>query len=163
MERKLGASRDWLNVNDPGPLTGLDDATLTRLIEMCKGLRTFVDIEAKCGVLFAPDEAVRYDEKAVKKWLLKDDGAGLAVLREMSQRLAALADWSPPALDALIRGYAEERSLDFGKVAQPLRVAVTGTTISPQISDTLALLGRERALARIWRAVQAATVQAGQL
>jgi glutamyl-tRNA synthetase len=163
MERKLAGFRDWLSVNEPGPLTDLDDATLTRLIEMCKGLRTFPDVAHKCAVLFAPDDNVRYDEKAVKKWLLKDDGAGLAVLRELRQRLAALDDWSPAALDQLIRAYGEEHGLDFGKVAQPLRVAVTGTTISPQISDTLAVLGKERTLARLALAAQTAAAAREQL
>jgi glutamyl-tRNA synthetase len=150
-ERKLAAFRDWLSVSEPGPLTSLDDALLTRLIECCKGFRTFPDIEFKAGILFAPDAVVRYDEKAVKKWLLKDDGLGKRVLEELSTNLAGLADWSVGTLDAAVRAYAEKRGLDLGKVAQPLRVAVTGTTISPQIADTLALLGRERTLARIRR------------
>ena len=151
MDRKLAAFRDYLAANEPGPLTGLDDTVLTRLIELCEGFRTFPDIEVKCGALFAPDESLTYDEKAVKKWLLKGEGLGLKVLREIRAMLAELGDWSPPALDQLIRGYAEQQELGLGKVAQPLRVAATGTTVSPQISDTLALLGRERTLARIDR------------
>ena len=150
-ERKLAAFRDWLAVNEPGPLTGLDDATLAHLIELCRGFRTFADIELKCGALFVPDEAIEYDEKAVKQHLLKGEGQGVAVLRELRPRLAALSDWTAAALDAAVRAFADERQLGLGKVAQPLRVAVTGTTISPQISDTLALLGRERVLARIDR------------
>jgi glutamyl-tRNA synthetase len=150
-ERKLAAFRDWLAVNEPGPLTELDDATLAHLIELCRGFRTFADIELKCGALFVPDEALEYDEKAVKQHLLKGEGQGVAVLRELRPRLAALSDWTAAALDAAVRAFADERQLGLGKVAQPLRVAVTGTTISPQISDTLALLGRGRTLARIDR------------
>ncbi len=150
-QRKLAAFRDWLAVNEPGPLTGLDDATLAHLIELCRGFRTFADVELKCGALFVPDEALEYDEKAVKQHLLKGEGQGVAVLRELRPRLAALSDWTAAALDAAVRAFADERQLGLGKVAQPLRVAVTGTTISPQISDTLALLGRERTLARIDR------------
>jgi glutamyl-tRNA synthetase len=150
--RLLAALRDWLSVNEPGPLTDLDDATLTKLLELCAGFRTFPDIALKCGALFMPDEALEYDPEAVKKWLLKGERVGLKVLADMAARLAALADWSPTALDELIRAYAEEQGLGLGKVAQPLRVAVTGTTISPQIFDTLALLGKERTLARLERA-----------
>lgn len=161
--RKLAAFRDWLSVSEPGPLTNLDDVLLTRLIECCQGFRTFPDIEFKAGILFAPDDAVRYDEKAVKKWLLKDDGQGQRILSELGTQLSGLPDWSTGTLDALVRGYAEQRGLELGKVAQPLRVAVTGTTISPQIADTLALLGRERTLARIARALQAAAQAAEPL
>jgi glutamyl-tRNA synthetase len=153
LERKLAGLRDWLSVSERGPLTGLDDAMLTRLIELCRGFRTFPDIEYKAGRLFAPDEAIRYDPAAVKQWLLKGERAGMKVLKDMQELLAALADWSPAKLDELIRGYAEQHGLGLGKVAQPLRVAVTGTTVSPQIADTLALLGRERTLARIVRAL----------
>jgi len=152
-ERKLAACRDYLRVNEDGPLSGLDDGTLRQVIELCRGLRTFADLELKCGALFAPDEALQYDEQAVKQHLLKAEHAGLQVVREMQSRLAALAEWTTPALDALIRGYAEEKHLGLGKVAQPLRVALTGTTISPPIAETLALLGRERSLARLKRAL----------
>ncbi len=151
MERKLAGLHDWLSVNDSGPLIGLDESLLARLLELCRGFRTFPDIEYKCGALFVPDEALHYDPKAVKDVLLKGDRAGAKVLQELRERLAGLADWSAPRLEEVIRAFAEQRGLGLGKVAQPLRVAVSGTTVSPQISDTLALLGRERTLARITR------------
>jgi len=150
-QRKLAGLRDYLSVNPPGPLTPLDDATLTRLIEMCPGLRTFRDIERKCAALFVPDENIQYDPDAVKQWLLKGSGAGVQVLQIMRAALAALPDWSPAALEQLIRGHAESQSLALGKVAQPLRIAVTGGTVSPPIFETLALLGRERTLVRVRR------------
>lgn len=156
MPRKLAAFRDWLSVNEPGPMTGLDDATLVRVLEACHGFRTFEDVDRKAGVLFAADEAYAYDDKAVRKWLLKNEAAGLKVVQDLKALLAAATDWSPAALDDLIRRYAEQHNLELGKVAQPLRVAVTGTTISPQISETLGLLGRGRTLARIERAVRVA-------
>ena len=153
-ERKLAAFRDYLSVNEAGPLTGLDDALLERLMKLCAGFRTFSDIVTKCAALFAPDESLQYDPKAVKKWLLKGERPGLKVLGELREALQGLDDWSPQNLDTFIRAFAEQRDLGLGKVAQPLRVATTGTTISPQISDTLALLGRERTLARIDRALK---------
>ncbi len=156
--RQLAAFRDYLRVNEPGPLTNLDDAMLARALELCRGYRTFRDIEFKCGALFMPDDEIRHDPQAVKKWLLKGDGAGLAVLRELRGQLAALDDWSGPALDQFIRGYADTRQLGLAKVAQPLRVAVTGTTISPAIFDTLALLGKTRTLARIDRTLNSVTL-----
>lgn len=153
-QRTLAGLRDYLRVNEPGPLTPLDDVLLGRLIELCAGFRTFPDIELKCGALFAADETLRYDPDAVKKWLVKGDGAGLKVLRELRAELAGLSEWTAVRLDESIRAFAERNALGLGKVAQPLRVAVTGTTISPQIADTLALLGRERTLARIDRVMR---------
>lgn len=147
--RKTAGLRDYLNVNAPGPLTGLDDATLARLIEICPGLRTFADIETKCAALFIADDALVYDPEAVKKNLLKGQPSGATVLQDLRSHLAEIGDWTAPAVDAAVRGFAEARGLGLGKVAQPLRVAVTGTTVSPQISDTLAVLGKARTLARI--------------
>ena len=61
-------------------------------------------------------------------------------------------DFSPPALDAALRRYAETTGRKLGQVAQPLRAALTGSTTSPGIDETLAALGRDEALARIARA-----------
>lgn len=159
LPRKLAGLRDYLAVNEPGPLTGLDDARLAHLIELCAGFRVFADIEDKTAIFFAPDEAVRYDEDAVRKVWLKNDGEGLRVLRELRERLAAHADWSPPALEALLRQAGESAGLGLGKIAQPLRVALTGTTVSASLFHSLPLLGQQRTLARIDRAlVHAATM-----
>ena len=73
----------------------------------------------------------------------------LDLLRELRGELDAAADWSAPALDALVRGYCERRGRKPREAAAPLRLAVTGGAVSPGIGDTLALLGRERALARL--------------
>ena len=175
-ERKLAAFKDWLAVNaadqtqnsafsiqhsesarQRSPFAGLDDATLIRVIDVCRGFRTFADVERKAGPLFMTDEqlAARVDEKAVKKWLLKEPAAGQPrgqdVVRELAGVLAAQADWSPAALEELIRKFAEARGVELGKVAQPLRVALTGGTISPAIGETLALMGQESVLQRIER------------
>jgi glutamyl-tRNA synthetase len=70
------------------------------------------------------------------------------LLRDVGQALAA-TDFSTPALDAALREFATQKSLKLGQVAQPLRAALTGSTVSPGIDATLAALGREEALARI--------------
>lgn len=150
-ETNLAAFRNCLSVNENSALRGLDDSTLKRLIAINAGFRTFRDIDCKAAAMFVPDEQLKYDEAAIKKVLLKGKGAGVAVLKEMRAKLDGLAEWNPAALEELIRGFAEARSLGLGKVAQPLRLAVTGSTISPPIFDTLDLLGRERCLARIDR------------
>jgi glutamyl-tRNA synthetase len=70
------------------------------------------------------------------------------MLREVGAALAE-TDFSVPAIDAALRGFAERSGLKLGHVAQPLRAALTGTTVSPGIDTTLAALGREESLARI--------------
>lgn len=155
IERRAAAIRDFLSVNPSSVLSKADDAMLTKLVTINEGARVMRDIEVKSASLFIADDAIRFDAKAVKDVLHKGDGAGLKVLAEFRGTLAANEDWSSPALDALLRGYAEKTGLGLGKIAQPLRVAVTGTTVSPPIFDTLALLGKERTLRRIDRALQA--------
>jgi glutamyl-tRNA synthetase len=85
-----------------------------------------------------------------------DDQAAALLTPEARGRLAsahaalvALANWDGPALEAAIREVAEGSGVKLGKLAQPLRAALTGRTTSPGIFDVLALLGREESLARI--------------
>ncbi len=70
------------------------------------------------------------------------------MLRGLGDALGG-TDFSAPALDAALRGFAEQAGLKLGQVAQPLRAALTGSTVSPGIDATLMALGREEALARI--------------
>jgi len=72
-----------------------------------------------------------------------------AVLAQISALLAAEQDWTTEALEANLKAYAEAHGLGLGKLAQPLRAALTGQTTSPGIFDVLALLGKEESLARI--------------
>jgi glutamyl-tRNA synthetase len=72
-----------------------------------------------------------------------------AVLASAHARLVALANWDAPVLEAAIREVAEDTGVKLGKLAQPLRAALTGRTTSPGIFDVLALLGRDESLARI--------------
>jgi glutamyl-tRNA synthetase len=71
------------------------------------------------------------------------------LLQRTYERLAALADWDGGSLEAAIREVAESQDVKLGKLAQPLRAALTGRTTSPGIFDVLALLGRDESLARI--------------
>ena len=88
-----------------------------------------------------------WDEKAVKKHLQAEGAAD--VLRAMHAKLVALPVWKPADIHALVAEVAEERGIGMGKVAQPLRVAMTGTAVSPSIEDTVYLAGRDVALKRI--------------
>jgi glutamyl-tRNA synthetase len=98
-------------------------------------------------------DALTRDPKAVAKHLSGDAPQLLARVRE---RLDALDSWDAVAIHAALNDLATQLATGLGKVAQPLRVAVTGTSVSPPIDATLALLGRGRSLARIDAALAAA-------
>ena len=72
-----------------------------------------------------------------------------ALLAELSRKLETTEHWTAEALDNAIRAFADKKGLKFGKVAQPLRAALTGGASSPGIFDVLAILGREESLGRI--------------
>ena len=91
-------------------------------------------------------ERVEIDPKAAAKHLTTD---ARALLVAAHAQLAALPEWTAAAIHTCINALAANLQLGLGKVAQPLRVAVTGTAVSPPIDATLALLGRERSLARM--------------
>jgi glutamyl-tRNA synthetase len=93
------------------------------------------------------------DERAL---LLLDEPA-MALLEKVKSAVAGVTEWSAEALEEAVRGVAEEAGIGLGKVAQPLRVALTGRTTSPGIFDVLALLGREESLARLSDRLQPAT------
>jgi glutamyl-tRNA synthetase len=91
-------------------------------------------------------DAVSYDDAAVEKVLRNELGG--KVLAAVPAVLADCA-WGEEAVEAALRGLAQEIEVGFGKLAQPVRVAVTGTTVSPPLFGTIVLLGRERVLARL--------------
>jgi len=91
-------------------------------------------------------ERIEVDPKAAAKYL---GGEGRAVLAKVRERLHGLPQWDAPAVHAALNDLAAVLQSGLGKVAQPLRVAVTGTPVSPPIDTTLELLGRDRTLLRI--------------
>ncbi len=113
--------------------------------ERCK---TLVEM-AEQSVYFYKDFA-EYDEKAARKNF--KPGAG-EVLQMIQEQFTELSEWQAEALHRIIIDSAEKLQLKLGKVAQPLRVAITGAAVSPAIDITLALLGREKTLQRIARAI----------
>jgi glutamyl-tRNA synthetase len=67
----------------------------------------------------------------------------------MAETLRGLNEWSVPAIDAAMRALAETKGLKLGKLAQPLRAALTGRTVSPGIFEVMVLIGREESMARL--------------
>ncbi|MGL5948201.1 MAG: glutamate--tRNA ligase [Aeromonas sp.] len=118
---------------------------VTLLAERCN---TLVEMAAQSRYLFEEYEAI--DEAAAKKHLR---GVAAEPLTLVKAKLAALADWNVAALHEAINATATELGQGMGKVGMPLRVAVTGTGQSPGIDAVMALVGKERTLARIDRAL----------
>jgi glutamyl-tRNA synthetase len=145
-EKLLGHFKSYLRAIK-SPVLSADDQLLSKLINLCEGARTLADIERKTRFFFLSDDKIEYDRNAVQKVLIKD--GGLAILPIIRDKLAAMGQLSEQAIEDMLRLLAEERGVGLGKIAQPLRVAITGTTISPPIFDSVEMLGKLNTLARI--------------
>ena len=91
-----------------------------------------------------------YDEKAVRKHVTPDV---LALLAEASGELGKLENWTAPAIHELINAFATAKGISLGKLAQPIRLAVCGGTVSPPIDATLAILGKAESMSRLVKAL----------
>ena len=103
------------------------------------------------------DEELTWEKsKQVEKALLSGTPSGLDRLKELRGVLEAVATWTPTGIEESIRQWATTAGLaeQIGQIAQPLRVGVTGSTVSPPIFDTLAILGKSSSLRRIDRCLQ---------
>lgn len=118
------------------------------VIALRERAQTLKEIAEKSAIWFGPIS--EYDDKAVAKHLTEAARAPLADARE---RIAALPEWTPDAIGDALKATAETQGIGMGKIAQPMRVAITGTQVSPDIGHTVYLAGREEALKRIDAAI----------
>ena len=95
-------------------------------------------------------EEIIFDEKAAKKFLTRESAAPIASL---VQKLSALGDFTEAAIERAFTQTLEEHGLQMGALAQPVRVALTGGTVSPGIHDVIAVLGKERTIRRLQSAL----------
>ena len=134
LEQRLGNSLDQSRIERL-------DRGLAPLMERAN---TIVDLAARAWYLVAPLPLAMEDKAAA---LLTDEAR--ALLSRLRDDFGALSDWSHESLETAVRGFAERETLKLGKVAQPLRAAMTGQAASPGIFDVLYALGRDEALARL--------------
>jgi glutamyl-tRNA synthetase len=125
----------------------LDEGALARLGAGMDGLKaraeTLVQL-ADSAMFYVRSRPIPMDEKAAKQLTPE--------ARQLLGDLAGELDgttWEAPALEALVRGFAEKRQVKLGQVAQPLRAALSGSSISPGIFEVMAVLGRDEAVGRI--------------
>lgn len=127
---------------------GFDDAARERLLRAMPGLKdrakTLIELADNTYYLTAR-RPLQLDEKATT---ILDDAAR-AVLKDVLNRFQDISEWNAQTTEAAIREYAESSGLKLGKIAQPLRAALTGRATSPGVFDVLDVLGREESLARI--------------
>jgi len=128
--------------------SGYDLSTGPDAVELVLALRervqTLKEMAARSAIWFQPLKD--YDQAAVNKHLTS---AAHAPLTQARARLAALPEWTQDAVAMALRETAQALNLGMGKVAQPLRVAITGTQVSPDIGWTVYLAGRDQALQRL--------------
>jgi glutamyl-tRNA synthetase len=140
-----------------------DDARLAELVAARLGIhdeqkpllaKAMPELKPRANTLIELADGARF-LFASRPLKMDDSAAALltpearALLRSVHTHLVALANWDVPSLEAAVREVAEGGAVKLGKVAQPLRAALTGRTTSPGIFDVLALLGRDESLARI--------------
>jgi glutamyl-tRNA synthetase len=130
-------------------IQGGNDAQLEQIVvvqrERAKTVR-----EMALNSVFFFQAPTTYDEKAVRKHITAEAST---LLSDASQELAQLQDWSAPAIHQLICSFSAARGISLGKLAQPMRLAVCGGTVSPPIDATLAILGKAESQSRLARAL----------
>jgi glutamyl-tRNA synthetase len=157
MDRQVAAFRDYLSVNPASPVNKASDEDLAKLLQMNAGFHVLREVDEKSAFFFEADEALVYAPDAIEKVLKKNDKQGLNALIAIGPVLAGVSEWKAADLEAAVKAYCEQTQLGLGRVAQPIRVAVSGSAVSPPIFESLEFLGREKTLARIARCVSLAS------
>ncbi|MEW5972799.1 MAG: glutamate--tRNA ligase [Pseudomonadota bacterium] len=129
---------------DPSAGPALEDV----VVALRDRARTLVEMAQQAACYFRDE--ISYDEEAAARHLT---AAADPVLRAVVEALEGVEDWRVPVLEALIKDIVKAQGIKFPMLAQPMRVALTGSTASPSIDTTLALAGRERSLVRLQKAI----------
>jgi glutamyl-tRNA synthetase len=114
-------------------------------------IKTLSEAPKLADFFLLPDDAYVFDDKAVQKWF-RAPGIGDR-LHRVRTSFAALPDWTAAALEQAVHAIAEEMDLKTADVIHPIRVALTGRTFGPSLCETIEVLGRDRALRRLDRAI----------
>lgn len=126
----------------------LDEKLVKIVIELSQRAKTLNDIADTIGYFYA--EEIEYDEKAANKFLTPEI---LPVLQDITDRLSQLSDFNMDEMHKIFDQVMEERELKLGKIAQPVRVALTGGTVSPGIFEVMDILGKDEVLRRLNAAI----------
>ena len=128
---------------------GLDFAEISRVIpSLNQRAKTLVEMAEKSAFYFK--KGVEFDDKAKTKFLTDE---ARPLLEKAIAGLSQLENFSSEEIELLFKKIMEEEGIKLGKLAQPVRVALTGTTVSPGIYDVILLLGKDETLARLKQAL----------
>jgi glutamyl-tRNA synthetase len=129
----------------------LSDAWLAKMVSTLRErARTLVEL-VELGAYYLSDQVV-LDPKASAKFLKPETRP---LLLDLAERLGGVETWDAASIQGVLEGVMAERNLALGKIAQPVRVAITGGTASPGIFEVLEVVGRERSVERLRRAAAA--------
>ncbi len=170
-EKLLWLNQHYIKACEPQRLAGLLETQLERLgvdiadgppvAEVAEALRerARTTVEMAENSLYFYSDFNDYDEVAARKHLRP---VAAAMLEDVRGRFEQMADWAPEQLHATVVAVAEAHQEKLGKLAQPIRVAISGTAATPSIDVTLALVGRRRTLQRLERALEFIAERAAQ-
>lgn len=149
--------RAWCEEFEPALPTTVTDPQrwlwLSRAVK--QRAKTMRDGAKAASFALLTDDGYQFDQAAAQKNLLDKDHAGLKMLDEVAARLSTLDPFEPQMIHVLLEQLAQQTGAGMGGVAQPIRVAVTGTTVSPPLGETLAVIGKKSVLHRIARCTAA--------
>ena len=150
-ERVFEAFETWRADRGAAPLPAAKRAALAHAMPGLKErAKTLKELEDLAYYILA-DRPLEPDEKAAK--LLSEENR--ALLARLTERVQHASDWRADAVEGTVRAFAEAEGLKLGNVAQPLRAALTGRSVSPGVFDVMETLGKEETLARLREATRA--------
>ncbi|MFZ3090370.1 MAG: glutamate--tRNA ligase [Nitrospirota bacterium] len=165
-EKLLWLNSHYINVGDPSRLAMLlmpflinegivkseADVDITYLAKAVTSLkernRTLVEL-ANSARYFLTDD-IKWDEKAVQKFLTPENKL---ILKELIERLKKVEPFNHAEIEKSFNELKDEKGLKLGQIAQPVRVAITGSTVSPGIFEVIEIIGKERIIKRLERAI----------
>jgi glutamyl-tRNA synthetase len=130
--------------------TNTGDAAFTQkiIVDLQPRVKTLVEMANMANFYFA--DQVQYEEQAAQKFLVPEMAAHL---KAIAAAIPTVQNFSKEGIEAFLMAFTQERDIKFKVIAQPLRVALTGKTVSPGIDEVMVTLGKERVLQRISAAV----------
>ena len=163
LEKLLSLSADHIRATPPEKLAAplkpflkqrgievKDSDLMIKIIETLHARSKTLDDMAEQALFYFADD-VSYEEKAAKKFL---KSAAVEALRLLINQFEKLEDFSEKNLETAFQAVMDQTGLKLGKIAQPVRVALTGKTASPGIFEVTAILGREKVISRLQKAIQ---------
>ncbi|MBW1667263.1 MAG: glutamate--tRNA ligase [Deltaproteobacteria bacterium] len=161
-EKLLDLNAQYIRESDTGYLTrtvipflekrglkNLDETKVARAVETLKIRSKTLDEMAEGSLFYFQDE-ISYEEKADRKFLKPNI---LGLMEEILERLEKTEVFSQKSLEKVFLDFIEEKQIKLGKIAQPLRVALTGKSASPGLFEVMEILGKEKVLERIRKAL----------